>query len=76
MARQRKVVITKHASGKHSNGGNSSASQSPERQRPKMFSLWKTAAGTACLSIAVYIGILGYLETRVNTPFVDEKVRV
>ncbi|KAI5633441.1 mannosyl-oligosaccharide glucosidase GCS1 [Phthorimaea operculella] len=40
----------------------------------KFISRWKTIVGCICLCIAVYVGTLGYLETRVNTPFDHEKV--
>lgn len=32
--------------------------------------------GCCCLAIASYFGYVGYLETRVNTPFDDQKVSV
>lgn len=37
---------------------------------------WRMAFGSACLAIAVYFGYLGYLETRVNTPFEGDKLVV
>lgn len=40
----------------------------------KLLSVWKTAVGFVCFLIAVYVSTLGYLETRVNTPFDDDKV--
>lgn len=35
---------------------------------------WKILFGSCCLAIAVYFGYLGYLETRVNTPYDDTKM--
>lgn len=35
---------------------------------------WKKLFGFCCLIIAVYFGYIGYLETRVNTPFDDTKM--
>ncbi|ALC48411.1 CG1597 [Drosophila busckii] len=35
---------------------------------------WKTLIGCVCLAIASYFGYLGYLETRVNTPFDNQKM--
>lgn len=37
-------------------------------------SKWRIAFGCCCLAIASYFGYLGYLETRVNTPFDDQKM--
>lgn len=36
---------------------------------------WRTIFGCCCLLIASYFGYIGYLETRVNTPFDDNKVK-
>lgn len=35
---------------------------------------WHVLVGCTCLAIASYFGYVGYLETRVNTPFDDHKV--
>uniref|UniRef100_A0A1A9UT33 Mannosyl-oligosaccharide glucosidase n=1 Tax=Glossina austeni TaxID=7395 RepID=A0A1A9UT33_GLOAU len=35
---------------------------------------WKTLIGCVCLAVASYFGYLGYLETRVNTPFDNQKM--
>lgn len=35
---------------------------------------WRILFGCCCLSVASYFGYLGYLETRVNTPFDDHKI--
>ncbi|KAH8271129.1 hypothetical protein KR018_000870 [Drosophila ironensis] len=39
-----------------------------------MLDKWKTMVGCICLGIASYFGYLGYLETRVNTPFDHQKM--
>ncbi|XP_068154735.1 uncharacterized protein GCS1 [Drosophila tropicalis] len=39
-----------------------------------MLDKWKTLIGCICLAIATYCGYLGYLETRVNTPFDNQKM--
>lgn len=66
--------------------GNSSSSQGsatpnrPQATSPttitKRFRLtqWRILFGCCCLAIASYFGYLGYLETRVNTPFDDQKM--
>ncbi|XP_048485861.1 mannosyl-oligosaccharide glucosidase isoform X2 [Plutella xylostella] len=73
MPRPRKVVQIKLA---NDNGTSSSSSSSEcvESRAFKILSIWKTGVGVACFIIAVYVGTLGYLETRVNTPFDDEKI--
>lgn len=35
---------------------------------------WKTLLGFICLAVASYFGYQGYLETRVNTPFDNERL--
>lgn len=35
---------------------------------------WRILFGCCCLIIASYFGYVGYLETRVNTPFDEHKV--
>ncbi|XP_004527367.1 alpha-glucosidase 2 [Ceratitis capitata] len=39
-----------------------------------MLDKWKTLIGCVCLAVASYFCYLGYLETRVNTPFDNEKM--
>lgn len=39
-----------------------------------LFDHWKTLLGCVCLTVASYFGYLGYLETRVNTPFDNERL--
>ncbi|EDW36679.1 GL22561 [Drosophila persimilis] len=41
-----------------------------------MMDKWKTLIGCICLGIASYFGYVGYLETRVNTPFDNQKMVV
>lgn len=41
-----------------------------------MLNKWKTLIGCVCLSVASYFGYLGYLETRVNTPYDHSKMVV
>jgi len=35
---------------------------------------WRSVFGCCCLAVACYFGYVGYLETRINTPFDDQKV--
>ncbi|XP_068625891.1 mannosyl-oligosaccharide glucosidase [Battus philenor] len=75
MVRHRKVGNSQH---KHGNSdetsGNPANGDGPGASRAfKLLSVWKTGVGCFCLVVAIYVGILGYLETRVNTPFDDEK---
>lgn len=35
---------------------------------------WKTLAGSICMAVAAYFCYQGYLETRVNTPFDNQKM--
>lgn len=76
MVRPRKTVTYQHKIGNNNESSSSSASSevSTSMKTFKLVSKWKTMLGFIFLGIAVYVGILGYLETRVNTPFDDEKV--
>ncbi|XP_026318498.1 mannosyl-oligosaccharide glucosidase [Hyposmocoma kahamanoa] len=76
MVKQRKTVTLQHKLGNNNESSSSSASSevSTSMKTFKLVSKWKTMLGFIFLGIAVYVGILGYLETRVNTPFDDEKV--
>lgn len=76
MVRQRKTVTLQHNLGNNNESSSSSgSSEIPTSMKTfKLVSKWKTMLGFIFLCIAVYVGILGYLETRVNTPFDDEKV--
>lgn len=76
MARQRKIGNSKHGSFVKNSGASSSSnsSETSEKQPLKVLSSWKTVVTLTIFVIAVYFGTLGYLETRVNTPFDNEKV--
>ncbi|XP_055914776.1 uncharacterized protein LOC129948002 [Eupeodes corollae] len=57
----------------------SKPAQNPGRSRTTdsglfILSKWKTIIGCVCLAIASYFGYLGYLETRVNTPYDSDKM--
>lgn len=75
MARQRRNVqdnkIDKGANSSSSNGSNSTKQ---EKSKSSILMYWKPFIGSICLSIAIIVGYMGYLETRVNTPFDDKKV--
>lgn len=78
MARIRKN-INSHSdlSGNKNNNGNSSSSTASDKVEIKkngVLSYWKSILGFTCFIVAAYIGYLGYLETRVNTPFDENKV--
>lgn len=55
-----------------SNGSNSPANKLSKST--SFLSYWKQIIGCVVLGIAVSLGYMGYLETRVNTPFDDKKV--
>ncbi|KAG6455861.1 hypothetical protein O3G_MSEX009421 [Manduca sexta] len=75
MVRHRKGGKEQHKNGNNETSSSSGSSDSSVGNKSfKLLSLWKTMLGFVCLGIAVYVGTLGYLETRVNTPFDDEKV--
>ncbi|CAB3231882.1 unnamed protein product [Arctia plantaginis] len=73
MVRQRKSALRQSNNNETSSSSGSSESSIGNRTF-KFLSVWKTAVGFACFLIAVYVSTLGYLETRVNTPFDDDKV--
>ncbi|XP_026725549.1 mannosyl-oligosaccharide glucosidase [Trichoplusia ni] len=73
MVRQRKTVTHKSINNETSSSSGSSESSFGSKTF-KFLSVWKTGVGFVCFLIAVYISTLGYLETRVNTPFDDDKV--
>ncbi|XP_053622951.1 mannosyl-oligosaccharide glucosidase [Plodia interpunctella] len=74
MVRHKKVVTVQHKHGNNETSSSSSASETSNSSNFKILSFWKSIVGFICFTIAVYVGSLGYLETRVNTPFADEKV--
>ncbi|XP_049883221.1 mannosyl-oligosaccharide glucosidase [Pectinophora gossypiella] len=76
MARLKKhaAIHDKHGNNNETSSSSASSEASDKKKSFKFFSGWKTAVGVICLLVAIYVGTLGYLETRVNTPFDDEKV--
>ncbi|XP_059618514.1 mannosyl-oligosaccharide glucosidase isoform X2 [Phlebotomus argentipes] len=88
MARQRKASSQSHQSktgdsSSHVRNGNSSSSGTSAAQARQangqlkkrvLLSPWMMIIGSCCLGIACYFGYVGYLETRVNTPFDDQKM--
>ncbi|XP_060809205.1 mannosyl-oligosaccharide glucosidase isoform X3 [Amyelois transitella] len=76
MVRHRKVgnVQYKHVNSNETSSSSGSSENSTVGKAFKILSIWKTMVGFFCFMIAVYVGTLGYLETRVNTPLDDEKV--
>ncbi|KAI8426913.1 hypothetical protein MSG28_014583 [Choristoneura fumiferana] len=75
MVRNRKTVQIAHKHGSTATSSSSASSDEVIGNRTlKVLSGWKTVIGFVCLTVAVYVGTLGYLETRVNTPFDDEKI--
>lgn len=83
MARQRKVQSQinsnklreksdKSANSSSSNG--SSLADAPISNSNNIISYWKQLIFCLALSIAISFGYMGYLETRINTPFDDKKV--
>lgn len=79
MVRQRRSQITSD-SNKADKGTNSSSSNGSSTPKIKssdssnILGYWKQFVVIIVLSIAVCFGYLGYLETRINTPFDDKKV--
>lgn len=73
MARQRRI-------GNGGKGGTNNSSSSngshtvTNKAKTKTGGYWKHIFGFTCFAIAACVGYLGYLETRVNTPFDDKKV--
>ncbi|KAJ0169809.1 hypothetical protein K1T71_014415 [Dendrolimus kikuchii] len=75
MVRHRKILKNDLKNGNNETSSSSGSSErSVGRRTFKFLSFWKSVIGGVCLLVAVYIGALGYLETRVNTPFGDEKI--
>lgn len=75
MVRHRKGGKEPHKSSNNETSSSSGSSDTTVEKKPfKILSLWKTLVGFICLVVAIYGGVVGYLETRVNTPFDDVKV--
>ncbi|XP_022919576.2 mannosyl-oligosaccharide glucosidase [Onthophagus taurus] len=58
----------------NSSSSNGSNSSKQSKQKNNLLSYWKMIMGCTCLMVAVCVGYLGYLETRVNTPYDDKKM--
>ncbi|XP_050312550.1 mannosyl-oligosaccharide glucosidase [Anthonomus grandis grandis] len=79
MARQRKTVSESNKESKSRNSSSSNGSSSPQSKTPQsksVFIYWKQVAMVLVLGVTVVFAIMGYLQTRVNTPFDDKKVIV
>lgn len=78
MARQRKNLgeHTKEPKSRNSSSSNgSSIHNNTKAPKPKsILSYWKQLAFVTVLGVTVVFGVMGYLQTRVNTPFDDKKV--
>lgn len=57
-----------------SNGSNFTTKNNKTKDNIGLLSYWKHVIGFACFAIAATVGYMGYLETRVNTPFDEKKV--
>jgi mannosyl-oligosaccharide glucosidase len=69
MARQRKPLSVGHSDSKYLK-----KSPSHTKKDGGFLSYWKQGLAFICLVFAGVIGYMGYLETRVNTPFDEQKV--
>lgn len=75
MVKHRKPnVQIKHGNNNESSSSSGTSESSMASRTFHLLSIWKTGVGVLCFIIAVYVGTLGYLETRVNTPLDEEKV--
>lgn len=67
------------SSGSPSSVGHGSSSHQKPVNKSKnqliMMTKWRWIIGFCCLLIIAYFGYIGYLETRVNTPFDAKKVK-
>jgi len=69
MARQRKPLPVGHSNSKYVK-----KSPSHTKKYGGLLSYWKRGLAFICLLLAGVIGYMGYLETRVNTPFDEQKM--
>lgn len=83
MARQRRSQAiganeSKNSKDKCTNSSSSNGSNPPKVSQKNfgLLSYWKHFIGFICFGIAVSVGYMGYLETRVNTPYDDKKMVV
>ena len=72
MARQRKPLPVDHSNSKYTK----KKAQPQNENRFGIFSYWRRGLAFMCLAVAACVGYMGYLETRVNTPFDDQKASV
>lgn len=82
MARPRRNAHNNNPDGvkpstKGDTGGSSSSNESSSKTKTSkgILSYWKPVVGCICLLVAITVGYVGYLETRVNTPYDDKKVK-
>ncbi|XP_066256749.1 mannosyl-oligosaccharide glucosidase isoform X1 [Euwallacea similis] len=79
MARQRKNAseTNKETKSRNSSSSNGSSSHKDKTPQPKsIFAYWKQLAFVTVLGVTVVFGIMGYLQTRVNTPYDNKKIIV
>jgi mannosyl-oligosaccharide glucosidase len=69
MARQRKPLPVDHTQSRYTK-----KSPSQTEKNGGIILYWRQGLAFICLVIAGVIGYMGYLETRVNTPFDEQKV--
>lgn len=81
MARQRRAQGVnfegkgdKGTNSSSSNGSTAGAKAKMKTNNNSIVSYWKHLIGFVFFALAAGIGYMGYLETRVNTPFDDKKV--
>lgn len=83
MARQRKGQLqtnsnkSREKSDKSANSSSSNGSSSPDSSSfnsTSVLGYWKQLIACIALSVAISFGYMGYLETRINTPFDDKRV--
>lgn len=77
MARQRRKETSENKADKGTNSSSSNGSNYPEfkpKEMRSIYTFWKQIICFVVLLIAVVFGYMGYLETRVNTPFDSVKV--
>lgn len=82
MAKSRPHERTPKAKNKHLNNSHqrkdteSSSSTSSTSPSSSRMNLWNSLLTVTCMAVAAWFGYKGYLETRVNTPYDTEKVRI
>ncbi|KAF7272764.1 hypothetical protein GWI33_014473 [Rhynchophorus ferrugineus] len=74
MARQRKHLSAANKEGKGRYSSSSGSSSSIARSLQENYFYWRQLLLIVVIGIAVVFGYIGYLETRVNTPFDSKKV--